>query len=94
MTLAVCLLSLAIYRLYLHPLARFPGPKLAAVTRWYEAYYDVILDGQYTFKIAELHRKYGKAPNQNPHPQACPAFLDPQDTQERGGGALKLRALG
>ncbi|KAH8901260.1 cytochrome P450 [Thozetella sp. PMI_491] len=47
------------YRLFLHPLARFPGPKLAAATRWYEGYYDVVLNGQYTFKIGELHRKYG-----------------------------------
>lgn len=55
----VYLVGIAFYRLTLHPLARFPGPKLAAITRWYEAYYDVILDGQYTFKIKELHKKYG-----------------------------------
>ena len=48
-----------IYSVYLGPLASFPGPKLAAATRWYECYYDVILGGQYTFKIKELHRKYG-----------------------------------
>jgi len=51
--------SLALYRLFLHPLARFPGPKLAAVTLWYEGYYDVIQNGQYIFKIAELHKRYG-----------------------------------
>ncbi|EAQ90370.1 hypothetical protein CHGG_02305 [Chaetomium globosum CBS 148.51] len=51
--------TLAFYRLFLHPLARFPGPKLAAVSRWYEAYYDVIQNGQYTKKIAELHQQYG-----------------------------------
>ena len=50
--------SLAFYRLLLHPLANFPGPRLAALTRYYEAYYDVVQNGQYTFKIAELHRKY------------------------------------
>lgn len=51
--------SVALYRLFFHPLAQFPGPKLAAITRWYEAYYDVICDGQYTFKLAELHKEYG-----------------------------------
>lgn len=52
-------IGLALYRLFLHPLAKFPGPKLAAVTRYYEGYYDLYHNGQYTFKIAELHRKYG-----------------------------------
>jgi hypothetical protein len=48
-----------IYSVYLGPLASFPGPKLAAATRWYECYYDLVLGGQYTFKIKELHQKYG-----------------------------------
>lgn len=49
----------AIYRLYWSPIARFPGPKLAALTRLYELYYDIVKGGQYTFKIGELHAKYG-----------------------------------
>lgn len=49
-----------VYRLYLSPLAKFPGPKLAAATLWYEAYYDVIKKGQYTLKIRELHVQYGE----------------------------------
>ncbi|CAG8126125.1 unnamed protein product [Penicillium olsonii] len=50
---------LAISRLWLSPLARFPGPKLAALTMWYEFYFDSLLGGQYTFQIAEMHRQYG-----------------------------------
>lgn len=58
--LAIYFVTLAFYRLFWHPLSRFPGPKLAAITRYYEAYFDVIHNGQYTFKIADLHKKYGK----------------------------------
>jgi hypothetical protein len=49
----------AVYRLYRSPIARYPGPKLAALTFWYEFYYDVLCKGRYTWKIQELHRKYG-----------------------------------
>ncbi|RYP14779.1 hypothetical protein DL765_006135 [Monosporascus sp. GIB2] len=58
-TIALLFPSLAIYRLFFHPLAKFPGPRLAAITRYVEAYYDVVCGGQYTFKIAEMHKKYG-----------------------------------
>ena len=52
-----------IYRLYLHPLSKFPGPKLAALTYWYDFYYDVLKGsyaGQRIFEIEELHARYGK----------------------------------
>ena len=64
------LLTVIIYRLFFHPLASFPGPKLAAVTRYYEGYYDVIQNGQYTFKIAELHKKYGIGTPSGPQARA------------------------
>jgi hypothetical protein len=49
-----------LYRLYFSPLSKFPGPKLAAATLWYEGYYDMVKGGKYIFKIKELHKKYGK----------------------------------
>jgi hypothetical protein len=53
--------SLYISRLIFHPLAGIPGPKFAALTYWYEIYYDVFYrgGGKYPFKIQQLHKKYG-----------------------------------
>lgn len=56
----VYLIGLAVYRLYFSPLAKFPGPKLAALTKWYEVYYEVVLRGQFTFHFNELHEIYGR----------------------------------
>ena len=53
-------LCIILYRIWLSPLARFPGPKLAALTGLYEAYYDVFHVGQYYLRITELHERYGK----------------------------------
>ena len=50
---------LAIYRLYLTPVAKFPGPKIAALSFWYEFYYDVIKRGKYTWEIEKMHQRYG-----------------------------------
>jgi hypothetical protein len=57
--LSIAWLAKRLYSVFFGPLAKFPGPKLAAFTLWYEFYYDVVLSGRYTFKIKELHEKYG-----------------------------------
>ena len=49
----------AFQRLFLSPIRHFPGSKLAALTRWYEFYYKVVLKGPYTFQIQKLHKQYG-----------------------------------
>ncbi len=53
-------IALYVYRIYFDPLSSIPGPKLAAASHWYEFYYDVIKKGKYTWKIWEMHDKYGK----------------------------------
>lgn len=56
---AIYLTAKVIYRLYLHPLSRFPGPKLAAATYLYGAYYDVVEEAQFVFKLDAMHDTYG-----------------------------------
>ena len=48
-----------ITRLLLSPLRNIPGPKLAALTSWYEFYFDAIEQGRFVWKIKELHSRYG-----------------------------------
>lgn len=52
--------AIALYNISpLHPLYRFPGPKLAAMGFFYEGYYDWILVGQYGNEIRRMHEIYG-----------------------------------
>lgn len=48
-------------RLFLSPLRGIPGPKLAALTSWYEFYFDAIQQGKFVSKIKKLHSQYGMA---------------------------------
>ncbi|KAJ3499068.1 hypothetical protein NLG97_g632 [Lecanicillium saksenae] len=57
----VSAIGVVVYRLTLHPLARVPGPVLAAATGAYEAYFQLFKDGggRYWVEVDRLHSIYG-----------------------------------
>lgn len=61
------LIALAIVRFHFSLLSPFPGPKLAAITGWYETYFEVLKKGggQFTFEIMRLHKIYGQCISSN-----------------------------
>ncbi|KAI2635632.1 cytochrome P450 family protein [Hypomontagnella submonticulosa] len=93
-------LVVLLYRLFWCPLVRIPGPRLAALTYWYECYYDVLQPAQYVFKIKELHRTYRPIIRITPTEVsiADPDFVDsiysPGTGHKRDKDAQKVKALG
>lgn len=53
-------LLIAIYRIWFHPLARFPGPRICAITFLYEIGWDYFYEGTYVYRIEEMHDRYGE----------------------------------
>jgi hypothetical protein len=50
---------IVIHNAYLHPLARFPGPRLAGITTYWKAYIECILKKSFCDELRELHAIYG-----------------------------------
>lgn len=66
-------MSLAAYRLFLHPLRSFPGPIAHRISNVPRAFYAV--RGVFGYVVADLHREYGPVVRIGPNELA---FSDPQ----------------
>ncbi|KAL9619844.1 MAG: hypothetical protein Q9160_005584 [Pyrenula sp. 1 TL-2023] len=56
-----------VYNLYFHPLRKIPGPHIAAMTSFYDFWYDVIKGGTYLWEIRKMHETYGPIVRINPN---------------------------
>ncbi|KAF9072158.1 cytochrome P450 [Rhodocollybia butyracea] len=54
------LFGTALYRRFFHPLHKYPGPMLAAITDWYEAYYNIVKGGGLVAELERLHKLHGE----------------------------------
>ncbi|TVY75627.1 Cytochrome P450 monooxygenase apf7 [Lachnellula suecica] len=57
--------TLATYRVYFHPLAKYPGPLLAKLTDWYNVYHCFVGDRHIEFH--RIHLRYGKIVRYGPN---------------------------
>jgi cytochrome P450 len=104
LTLVVVLLAATVAHLvrrcFFSPLAKVPGPRLAALTYWFECYYDVFRPAQYVFKIKKLHDQYGPVVRIGPYDVSIsdPSYIDtiyaPSTGRKRDKDYEKVKALG
>jgi hypothetical protein len=77
----------AVYRRFFHPLAKYPGPFLASITRWWMV--REIFTGKHEEDIRALHKKYGPIVRITPNEVA---IADPEAIKviySTGGGFTK-----
>ncbi|KAK8228037.1 cytochrome P450 monooxygenase-like protein [Phyllosticta capitalensis] len=57
----------AMYNIYFHPLARFPGPRAAAATRYWKAWVECFQEKSFCHELEKLHARYGKVVRVGPN---------------------------
>ena len=56
---ALYVIAKLLYNLHFHPLAKFPGPRLAAATSWWQTYLEVFQGESLSLTLLDLHAQYG-----------------------------------
>ncbi|KKY13050.1 putative cytochrome p450 [Diplodia seriata] len=78
-----------IQRLFFHPLASVPGPKLAAASTLYEFYWNAIRGGKLFKRLDEMHEKYGMRPLTNKLDKSAPFYCFDGGTNVTGVTTVK-----
>jgi cytochrome P450 len=89
--------SLAVYRLFFHPLSKYPGPWIAKITPWYDVYYAYKGDKHLLFH--QLHEQYGDFVRYGPntlsinHPAALKAIYGHRSNVRKSDFYLSFPAV-
>ncbi|KAB2568622.1 Averantin hydroxylase [Lasiodiplodia theobromae] len=87
----IFIIALIIYRLYLHPLSKYPGPKYAAVSGL--VYWYVLVRGDLAHWYHRMHEQYGEVVRVGPNKLS---FINPQAWKDIYGhkvGAAAKKAI-
>ncbi|KAK1982379.1 cytochrome P450 [Colletotrichum cereale] len=57
-SITLCFIARYVWRAFFCPLAKFPGPRIAGITKLYEAYH-VLVKNDWFDNLVSLHEKYG-----------------------------------
>ena len=74
--------SIAVYRLFFHPLRKYPGPVLGKLSKFYFSYIGLVRGGTHLW-LEELHQKDEKIVRYGPNEVS---FIDPDDAILIQGG--------
>ncbi|KAJ5235704.1 uncharacterized protein N7469_004872 [Penicillium citrinum] len=91
-SLVAYILVTIIYRVHIHPLSKFPGPRLAAVTGLYEVFLTTWGTGSFEEEINRMHEEYGPVVRITPdevHVQE--QFHDPRHADNWIKGSKRLQ---
>ena len=86
----ICLATWSIYTLTLHPLASFPGPKLAAISPL--LYSRMAMSGKLPHRIQELHRRYGRVVRLSPSELSFASAAAYRDIYNQTGDATFVKS--
>ncbi|KAL3417603.1 cytochrome p450 [Phlyctema vagabunda] len=80
---------MAIYNLYFHPLAKFPGPRLNAAWDW--PYFKALLAGTHDHGLKDLHAQYGEVVRYRPNRLSFTSSGAWKDIYGSGAGKKQLQ---
>ncbi|EED13527.1 cytochrome P450, putative [Talaromyces stipitatus ATCC 10500] len=84
--IAVYWVYIAVFNIFWHPLAAFPGPPIAAISTLYKAYIDLVSKSSFVHTLEKLHAQYGDVVRVGPneiHFQSPSAYLEIYNVSNR-----------